>query len=128
MPGKSLKKTVLIIEDEPDLRQFASWVLGAEGYQVIQASDGEEGLELARQHHPDFVLLDISLPRRDGWSVLEVIKGTPALAAVPVVLFTASAATTHEDKALKMGASDYLVKPLSAEVLRTCVARIIPQD
>ena len=119
------RKQVLIIEDEKDLRQFSTWLLEAEGYKVIQAADGDEGLKVARQYQPDLVLLDIRLPESDAWTVLEEIKNTPELADIPVVIFTASADISYQSKAIEMGAADYLVKPISAENLVKCVTRVI---
>jgi DNA-binding response OmpR family regulator len=120
-------KQVLIIEDEKDLRQFSAWLLEAEGFKVIQAADGDEGLNAARQYKPDLVLLDIRMPESYGWEVLEEIKNTPELAHIPTVIFTASADISYKSKAMQMGAADYLVKPISAETLMECVTRVIKQ-
>ena len=118
-------KTVLIIEDEADIRNFASRVLELEGYRVLQAADGDEGLRLARKNPVALVLLDLKLPGCDGWVVLTELKSAPALSTIPVILFTASAAVTQRDRALSIGAADYLVKPLSAASLRESVSRIL---
>ena len=118
-------KTVLIIEDEADIRNFASRVLELEGYHVLQAVDGDEGLKLIRKNRIALILLDLRLPGHDGWVVLAKLKGEPALSAIPVVVFTASAEAAQRDRALSMGAADYLVKPLSAASLRESVSRIL---
>lgn len=118
-------KTVLIIEDEADVRNFASRVLELEGYRVLQAADSDEGLRLARKSPVALVLLDLKLPGCDGWVVLTELKSDPALSTIPVILFTASAAVTQRDRALSIGAADYLVKPLSAASLRESVSRIL---
>jgi len=115
--------TILIIEDDRKILQFATWVLELEGYHVLQAQDGEKGLKLARERQVALVLLDLRLPGRDGWSVLEEIKSSPELSAIPVILFTASVAVSQRDRAFSMGAADYQVKPLSAESLNNAVAR-----
>jgi DNA-binding response OmpR family regulator len=122
---KRKTKTVLIIEDEADIRNFASRVLELEGYRVLQAADGDEGLRLARKSPVALVLLDLKLPGCDGWVVLTELKSAPALSTIPVILFTASAAVTQRDRALSIGAADYLVKPLSAASLRESVSRIL---
>ena len=124
MPKKSTPKTVLVLEDDIDLRKFAAWMLESEGFQVIQEADGEAGLELLRQRQVDLLLLDIKLPSRDGWSILEEMKNTPKLSMVPVIIFTASADISNRDRALKMGAADYLIKPIGAEFLKESVKRI----
>ena len=118
-------KTVLIIEDDADILEFASRVLELEGYHVLQTGDGDKGLELVRERECALVLLDLKLPGRDGWAVLEEIKADPALHTIPVAVFSASAAVAQVDKALSMGAVDYLIKPLSAASLREAIARIL---
>ena len=125
MSKKSMPKTVLVLEDDIDLRKFAAWMLESEGFQVIQEADGEAGLELLRQRQVDLLLLDIKLPSRDGWSILEEMRNTPKLSTVPVIIFTASADISNRDRALKMGAADYLIKPFSAEFLKESVKRIL---
>jgi CheY-like chemotaxis protein len=124
MVKKGSRATILIIEDEDDIRTFASRVLELEGYRVLQASDGDEGLRLARESRVALVLLDLKLPGRDGWVVLSQMKSDPELSSIPVVVFTASAAAQQRSQALAGGAADYLVKPLSATSLRESIARI----
>ena len=116
--------TILIIEDDPKLLQFATWVLELEGYSVLQAQDGYEGLRLAREREVALVLLDLRVPGLDGWSVLKEIKSSPELAALPVIIFSASAGVAQLKRALKMGAVDYLTKPVSAPSLGETVNRI----
>ena len=118
-------KTVLIIEDEADIRNFASRVLELEGYRILQAADGDEGLVLARENRIALILLDLRLPGHDGWVVLEELRSNPAFSGIPVIVFTASAEVRQRDRALSMGAADYLVKPLSAASLRESVSRIL---
>ena len=115
-------KTVLVIEDETDVRNFASRVLELEGYHVLQAEGGDEGLRLARETRPALVLLDLRLPGGDGWAVLAQMQSEPGLLAIPVIVFTASAALSQQSRALAAGASDYLIKPLSAASLRKAIA------
>jgi len=124
MLRKKQQKQILIIEDESDLLKFSSWLLEAEGYKTLQAADGEEGIKIARQQQVDMILLDIRLPHRYGWDIMAEIKSTPDLRHIPIVVFTASADIEYKDKAFKMGAVDFLVKPVSAETLRKCVAAV----
>ena len=120
-------KRVLIIEDEAEVLHFASRVLELEGYYVLQAKDTKEGMRLVREGRISLLLLDLRLPKRDGWTVLQQIKSEPGLSAIPVIVFTASAGVSQQERALSMGASDYLVKPLSAASLREAVTRILHQ-
>ena len=124
--GKTCEKnTVLIIEDEVDVRNFASRVLELEGYHVLQAEGVDSGLKLARENQVALALLDLRLPDRSGWAVLVLMKGEPEFSAIPIVVFTASAGVMQRERALKMGAADYLVKPLSAASLKTAVGNIL---
>jgi len=118
-------KTILIIEDEADILNFASRVLELEGYHVLQAKDSDEGLRLVRESQVALVLLDLRLPGHDGWWVLDQMKKEPELSAILVIVFTVSAAVSQRDRALSMGAVDYLVKPLSATSLHKAVARAL---
>ena len=122
---KDERKTILVIEDEPEVCNFASRVLELEGYNVLQAEDGDNGLRLVRQNDCALVLLDLWLPGRDGWAVLEEMKADPELCTIPVVVFTASAAIPQHQRALSMGAADYLIKPVSAVSLSKTVARVL---
>jgi len=125
MAKKGSRTTILIIEDEDEIRTFASRVLELEGYRVLQAGDGDEGLRLARGNQVALVLLDLRLPGRDGWAVLSQMKNDPELSPIPVVVFTASAGVPQQSRALAGGAADYLVKPLSATSLRKSIARVL---
>ena len=119
--------TVLIIEDDADIRTFARRVLELEDYPVLQAGSGDEGLRLAREHHISLVLLDLRIPGDSGWVVLEHIKSEPELSAIPVIVLTASVGVSQHDRAINMGATDYLSKPLSATTLKNAVAHILPR-
>ena len=86
------KKIVLVIEDEANIRSFTSRVLDLEGYRVLQAENGDEGLRLVRESQVDLIVLDLKLPGVDGRLVLEQLRNDPELSSIPVVVFTASAA------------------------------------
>jgi two-component system response regulator ResD len=116
---------ILIIEDDEDIRGFASRVLELEGYKVYQAVNGREGLLTLRQQPVSLVLLDLRLPDRDGWAVLDELKEYPELSDVHVVMFTASAAASQRSQAQATGVDGYLVKPLSAASLKETVSRIL---
>lgn len=116
-------KTILVIEDEVDIRRFARRLLELEGYHVLEAANGDEGLQLIRGTRDlSMVLLDLRLPGRDGWVVMDEMKKDPRLSKIPVIVFSASAAEWQRKKALSMGAIGYLVKPLDAASLKQAVA------
>ena len=118
-------RTILVIEDEADIRRFATRVLELEGYRVVSAGDGDDGLKLLREDCIDLVLLDLRLPGRDGWSVLTEMKIEPRLSNIPVLAFTASVGEATREKVIDMGAVGFLVKPLRADSLKEAVAGIL---
>ena len=125
MPGKRNLQVVLVVEDEIDVRKFASKVLEIEGYTVLQAGNAEDGLDLLKQHTVNLVLIDLRLPVNSGLWLLGEVKRTKETSSIPVVVLTASAEASQREKALGMGATDYLVKPISAAGIRKAVARVL---
>jgi DNA-binding response OmpR family regulator len=127
MAKKSPGKTVLVIEDEPSLQNFFSRVLELEGYRVLKADDGTTGINLINDNTIDLLLLDIRLPGPDGWSILREIKENSKFSQIPVIVLTAIADSAQRRRTLRMGATQYLVKPLSAHSLSKTVADILNQ-
>jgi DNA-binding response OmpR family regulator len=104
------KKRILIIEDEATLQRALSEFLTAEGFEVINALDGQEGLDLAKEKNPDLILLDIILPKKDGYEVLAEVKKDEKIGKVPVVLLTNLESAEDIQRAFDAGATTYLVK------------------
>jgi DNA-binding response OmpR family regulator len=111
---------ILIVENDDSLREGAAELLEESGYQVIQARDGLEGLERLREMReaPDLILLDLWMPRMDGWQFKGELKRMPAFAKVPVVVFTADRLSQD---VLSIGADDYIVKPPDVDALLSTV-------
>jgi two-component system KDP operon response regulator KdpE len=99
---------ILIVEDEPQMQKFLRASLASEGYRTIEATTGKDGLDLARTHNPDLVLLDLGLPDMDG---MEVTKGLREWSAKPIVVISARGQEEDKIRALDVGADDYLTKP-----------------
>jgi CheY-like chemotaxis protein len=118
-------KTILIIEDEIEIRNFIARVLELEGYKVLAASDGISGMNIIRDNPVSLVMLDLRLPGLDGWSILREIKRNQESSRIPVVVLTAIAETTQRKRTLRMGAASYLIKPLSAHSLSRAVASVL---
>ena len=114
---RSAKATVLVIEDDPDIRELLSFSLLKEGWAVVMSGDGESGLESLLEADPDCVVLDIMLPGMDGLDVLRTIKAEPSHRRLPVILTTAKGEDSDVVAGLELGAEDYLVKPYSPKVL-----------
>jgi CheY-like chemotaxis protein len=127
MASRPKKSTILIIEDDADIRTFAARVLELEGYAVFQAKSGEEGLGRIREDNISLVLLDLRLPGESGWTVLGKMKAESGTANIPVVVFTASVGVSQYNRAKAMGATAYLTKPLSATALKDEVNRTLKQ-
>lgn len=105
-----MAKSILFIEDEVHLQQTLSSRLKEEKFEIISALDGEIGLRLAREKRPDLVLLDLVLPKKDGFQVLKEIKEDPELKSIPVIVITNLEGSQDVERALELGAFTYLVK------------------
>lgn len=118
-------KRILVIDDQEDERAIQTAMLGHLGYRVSAASDGETGLRLARESPPDLVLLDIAMPRLDGFTVCRTLKDDPRTADVPVVFFTASVVGDLEERAQEAGATEIMLKPLDPHQVAERVRSLI---
>ena len=107
-----MPKTVMIVEDNELNMKLFNDLLESRGYAVIQTRNGMEALDLARAHMPDLILMDLSLPRMDGWTATRTLRGDAATAQIPVVALTAHASAEDRERALGAGCSDYLTKPV----------------
>jgi len=114
-------KTILVIDDEKDLIKLIDLHLSKEGYLVIGAKNGIEGLDIALKHKPDLILLDIMMPKLDGLEVCKRLKSATETSRIPVVMLTAKAQETDKVIGLELGADDYITKPFSP---RELVARV----
>ena len=107
------KKYILVVDDEPGVREIIRTNLEWEGYEVIEARDGHEALQLVRSRRPDLIILDVMMPERNGWEVLRAIEADAALAGTPVVMLTVVVDEGAMIQGLEMGAVEYLAKPFS---------------
>ena len=103
-------KKILFIEDEAALQKAVTSALVGEGYAVFSALNGEDGMRIAKQETPDLILLDIMLPQKNGFEVLEELKKDPATAKIPVIIMSNLEGTGEVDRALALGATTFLVK------------------
>lgn len=103
-------KKVLIIEDDSTLRNVLVEFVQAEGMTVFAASDGEEGIKMAKENNPDLILLDIILPKKDGYEVIADVKNDEKTKNIPIILLTNLGGLSDIEKALELGATTYLVK------------------
>ncbi len=115
---------ILIAEDERDIRELITFALRYNGYEVVSAKDGEEALELALKEYPDLVLLDIRMPRMNGYEVCRLIKENEATNHIPVVFISAKGQEKEVQEGLEAGATDYILKPFSPDHLVERVAKL----
>ena len=109
-----------MIDDEQTVRDLMRRFLAREGFDVVTAKDGREGLEIARQLHPALITLDVLMPDFDGWSVLQELKADPELAQIPVLMLSI---LDEKNKGYALGASDYMTKPFDRNRLRKLLAK-----
>ncbi|MDQ5865763.1 MAG: response regulator, partial [Chloroflexota bacterium] len=114
--------TVLVAEDDADQREIICDMLQLEGFEVVLAETGEEAIELATQIMPSAIALDVILPRRDGWEVLEALRQDPRTRDIPVLIISV---VDQTDFGKKLGADEYLLKPLDPRSLRTAIRRLV---
>lgn len=126
----SAKKTVLVVDDEPDFAFIVQGNLEKEGFEVEVAYDGAEGLEKVKANPPDVIVLDVMMPEKDGYKMCKELKADERFADIPVIMLTAvgdhvtSTRYSHHD-GRSMAADDYLAKPASAEEITASVKRLL---
>lgn len=110
--SEASKKTVLLVEDNEDNLVVYRTILEHVGYRVVEARDGEEGVSRAHSEQPDIILMDISIPKMDGWEATTRLKADDGTAAIPIVALTAHALEEDRAKAMRAGCDGYLAKPV----------------
>lgn len=118
MSGTQAPKTILVVDDTPDILKVLKRQLEHWGFRALVASSGEEGLATAQQEHPDLILLDILMPKMKGREVCTRLKADPATAGIPVIFVTALGLPDHIKAGMDLGAEDYIVKPFRPADLR----------
>ena len=120
--------TVLVVDDEAPIRLLCRVNLEAENMTVLEAADGDKGLELARAEHPDVILLDVMMPGRSGWEVAEELLTDEATTGIPIIFLTARAEVRDRAKGIDLGGVDYVTKPFNpvelAPLVRDLVHRV----
>jgi two-component system, cell cycle response regulator DivK len=123
-----MSKRILIVEDQEDNRAILRDVLSTAGYELIEATNGQEGVELAQQERPDLILMDIQLPVIDGYEATRRIKGDAALGAIPIIAVTSYALSGDEAKARSAGCDGYVTKPFSPRQLLAKLREYLPSE
>ena len=120
------KITVVCVEDDPEMIDLIKLILSRQGYEVLGANGGREGLEVIRRTHPDLVLLDLMMPDIDGWEVYQQMRDDKATRDMPVIIVTAKAQSVDKMLALQIAkVDDYITKPFGPAELLTSVLRVL---
>ena len=119
-------KSILYLDDTTDQRNLVRMILTAEGFRVDTAVDGEEGLKKVEQACPDLILLDLGMPKIDGFEFLKLIKADPNTQNIPIVVVSAWTSVHHREAAIEAGASKFISKPYDLDILTQTVREFFP--
>ena len=121
-----MAKVILVVEDDPKSLVLTRDLLQASGYTTIEAIDGEQGVELAKAKKPDLILMDILMPKMDGYAACHAIKTDKATREIPVVMLTAMGYELNKELAKRLGAGGYITKPFSRQELLDVINQFLP--
>ena len=123
-------KKILIVEDEEDYQHLIGQVLSGNGFETFYAADGAEGLEKAKKELPDIIILDINLPKLNGWEVLKAIRSDASgkLKNIPVIMLTVRGEDVDQIKGLDNGADDYIAKPFIPKELLSRINAVLKRS
>ncbi|MDQ1259394.1 MAG: two-component system, cell cycle response regulator DivK [Pseudomonadota bacterium] len=122
-----MNRRILMIEDNPQNRYLAGFLLEASGWEMVHAEDGPSGLVLARTVDPVLILLDIQLPGMDGYAVAQALRAEPGSAGVPIVAVTSYAMAGDRERCLAAGCDGYIEKPIDPQTFVALVERFVPE-
>ena len=110
-------QSILVVEDDLSTRMLITSILGKQGYRLLEAADGQEGLEVFRRERPDLVLMDVMMPRLDGFAACLAMREAESVPGTPVIMLTAADATADVERAFESGATDFITKPINWPLL-----------
>jgi CheY-like chemotaxis protein len=116
---------LLIVEDDPMIREVLSRTLALGGYEIITAADGQAGVHRARTDRPDLIIMDMGLPVLNGWQATHRIRSMPVTRSIPIIALTAFALKEDRDRCLMMGCNDYETKPVDFDRLKAKIAALL---
>ena len=120
-----IAEKILIVEDDPSVLRATSYILEKEGYEVLTAVDGLEGLKMAKDDNPDLLILDVMLPGIDGFEICHSLRAESQTANLPILMFSAKGQESDKATGLKVGADEYLTKPVERTVLLSKVEALL---
>ncbi|HVF57059.1 MAG TPA: response regulator [Pyrinomonadaceae bacterium] len=123
---QKLCSTILVAEDDADVRLMLRTRLEMKGYCVVEAGDGQEAIRVAQDEHPDIILMDLQLPRLNGFAVTRYVRQHEELRGVPIVILSGHDPAKHRNLALAAGCNEYLLKPVDFNRLEETITRLLP--
>jgi DNA-binding response OmpR family regulator len=118
-------KKILIADDKAHIRELVATTIGSGQYEIFEAGDGEQALKIAMEEKPELLLLDIGMPRLDGFEVCRILKSDPGTASIHIIMVTAYGLEEHRERGLAVGADDYFVKPFSPTALLDRITKVL---
>lgn len=112
-----MSKRILVVDDEPNILLSLEFLMEQEGYDVYSATDGDEALQAIHEKLPDLILLDVMMPKRDGFEVCQIIRANPEWKNMKIIILTAKGREVDQEKGLALGADDYITKPFATQEL-----------
>ena len=122
-----MPKRILIVDDEPNIVLSLEFLMKKNGYEVETATDGDQAIAAAEQQKPDLMLLDVMMPRKDGYQVCQLLRGRDEFNDVRIVMLTAKGRDVEREKGLSLGADDYITKPFSTQDVVDKVSELLGQ-
>ncbi len=119
------KQRILVVDDSEDMRDLLQRLLERAGYRVVLAADGQASLTQAKRHHPDLVLMDLSLPDMDGWEAVRHLRKMREFRTTPIIAVTAHVSPQEEERAMAAGCTAHIGKPFDTRVLLQSIARLL---
>jgi len=120
-----MKEKILVVEDNPIHARLIEMTLRAKGYSLLQATDGEQALAIAKRERPDLILMDLNLPKMTGFEVTRKLRQTPGLSQIPIIALTAYAMKGDRERVIESGCDGYLTKPIDTRQLPGVVAEML---
>lgn len=122
-----MAKSILVVEDEPNIVLSLQFLMKKAGFEVRVARDGEEALAAVEERAPDLMLLDVMIPKRDGYDVCQTVRANPAWQSIHIIMLTAKGREVDREKGMALGANDYVTKPFSTRDLTEKVKQLLDQ-
>lgn len=123
-----MPKRVLIVDDEPNIVLSVEFLMKREGYEVSTAGDGQEAMQMLAGNRPDLMILDVMMPRKNGFEVCAEVRADPKLADMPILMLTAKGREAEMNKGLSLGADAYITKPFSTHDLVAKVSELLARQ